>query len=579
MICYPENITCNPGATYGGLIDTLQIVPVEIVKDVPICCGKNDFLTTDLLEVYGILSELPYYKFSDKAASYSFKSKSGIRGDIWEIEVLITLNQIRNELQRELQKLIGQKFILVFGDANGNKFLGGTKSQPMRVSIEGTTGDARSAGNSAQIVFRSKQKTLPCILDASIADDPLSNLGDLPPVVSLDNGGQFTRLPAGGFQTNGLIRQASGVTAQAPASNLSLSLSFDNISAGSVLAAPAIFDYTNDINLATAVPTGDGAQNYVTNLQPYITGGTGTFSNAGNPGNITVNFDKDGFATANNLTDESASEIRMSVRAISGKNQGNLVQSTIPTFVDDVYRVAIRKATVTSASSGAGFSHDRISVTFDIDENDEYNQGSPTNLFWAMDVRSVELSTANSYTGAELTDPINDTSPPNPGNAGISRVVGDFSSVDIDLTGNGPNAVTLILRTSGNGQYAGGIAWNFMYLLITDLDTPPEVFSIELQAPYWTLDDDTIELNIGLVVPASLQLASAILDFSATSGMAEITLGNSSPLSGQNINKVLVPATAISARQHRITMTAPWPTNPSITLASDIIFNITALKK
>lgn len=95
-----------------------------------------------------------------------------------------------------------------------------------------------------------------------------------------------------------------------------LVFNFTNCNTGAALPGVVEFPYSTDIDLSSAVPSGGaGGAAFITNLQPFITGGTGIYSDSGvADGTVTITLDKSAWATANGYTLSGAIPICMSVR-------------------------------------------------------------------------------------------------------------------------------------------------------------------------------------------------------------------------------------------------------------------------
>lgn len=156
--------------------------------------------------------------------------------------------------------------------------------------------------------------------------------------------GDFAR-GAGGLllqKSDGFIEDINGVR-RGPNKKTRIILNFYDKNTLAPLPGEVVYSYQNDINLAVDDPLSAPAA-FDADLKPYLTGGTGIYSDSGLSGEITIGLVKQTWGETNLFWYDDAVELGISMQIQSGSNLSDIPTSWVPincTEVEYAYIPAI----------------------------------------------------------------------------------------------------------------------------------------------------------------------------------------------------------------------------------------------
>jgi hypothetical protein len=166
-------------------------------------------------------------------------------------------------------------------------------------------------------------------------------------------------------------------TALPPAAGQKIRLNFFDREQAVALPGVVEFDYSSDIDLSSDAPTGGaGAAAFVSNLQPYLTGGTGANSDGATPnsGDLTLHLDKKAWATANGLDYTKAVELGVTLQVQALGYWSNVAESFCKVYYEDVHFVNFAPSGFSPTVTIVGV--DTVAINFSAG-NDTFNLEGP----------------------------------------------------------------------------------------------------------------------------------------------------------------------------------------------------------
>lgn len=174
------------------------------------------------------------------------------------------------------------------------------------------------------------------------------------------------------WKIEGSVKDYTGA-ALAPGAGYEIRLRFFNRETGADLPGSVRFDYSADVDLSSALPLGGTAfLTYIPDLRPYLTGGTGLYSDGATPnsGEFTLHFDKKLWATANGYDYEEAKEVGVTLEVLALGYWSNVGESFFKVYFDDIEVFQI----IPSSTVFVNFSDPPPTVGVDYDiVNDTFN--------------------------------------------------------------------------------------------------------------------------------------------------------------------------------------------------------------
>lgn len=129
------------------------------------------------------------------------------------------------------------------------------------------------------------------------------------------------------FKADGFLENLGAPFLPSPGATVTLNFYDKNTLAP--LPGSVVYDYSADIDLVNAIPLSAPA-NYDAFLKPYLSGGTGAFSDSATPGEITVGLTKQLFGENNALMYDDAAEVGVSMQIGASGFNSNTATSWYP---------------------------------------------------------------------------------------------------------------------------------------------------------------------------------------------------------------------------------------------------------
>lgn len=297
-------LTCITGPLLGGITDLWVVRSREVLTIPEPTALQGNIITQAITLRIGKSFTRILHNAERNSAQYSFKPRTSEQGTLYDAELSLFQRSLRWAQSLEISKLTPGEYIAAVKDADGNMFIVGTAENPLRFEADGNSQQRPGQTPGAEWKFSGSMIYQPLYWTGDAADFPniTNGAGGVGVELGEYEDDEFTPQlgavynvadPDVQHSVSGIFRDALGRPFTPEGNTLYLELTFTDFRDGTNIPGMVLFDFSADINLATAAAVGGAVGDWPDDMRQFITsGGTGAHSDTGQPGRFDLHIDR-----------------------------------------------------------------------------------------------------------------------------------------------------------------------------------------------------------------------------------------------------------------------------------------------